>query len=437
MAAGIEGGPRENPYYPVDPGKILEMDELTALTQTPSSGRAAFNWSSLQQVSGREVLELTDGLTNPDRVFKRLRPYFSHLAGQNWANPEEMMESMLTGNAKVNKPHHGIKGTITGLTLVPFWRNIQDEIVRDAPLNKKILQQVEDDFDVADDEKPPKENNWCIGSSWACRRACLIGTGQNYMPMSFKTKFAKAMALKRDPVAFLSALALNTSSFAKREAKKGRQAFVRLNMLSDIPWEIVFPDLFPMFPGVTFYDYTKVNVAKRSIPANYDLTFSFNGINDDACRAALEAGHRIAVVFVSADPTRSAAPQGYKQSVKERATLPQSQWTIKGHKTRVDHAEIVESFGEMLTNPFNAKVGQVPLVDGDVTDFRAVDPAPSVVALSYKQPKLNKALTKDVETYIKHESRFAMQVVPVKKIGNALVTPHTPWQTPLTPVELE
>lgn len=434
-AAHVAGVTRENPYYPVDPGKIMEMDELTHLTQVPSTGRMAFQWSSLEQVSGHEVLELTDGLTDASRVFERLRPFFKHLKGQNWADPDEMIADILSTNAKVSKPHLGIKGTILGLTLVPFWRNTQAELVRDTRATPELLQQVENDFDVASDEKPPKEDNWCMGSSWACRRACLIGTGMNYQTGSFKTKFAKAHALKQDPVAFLSALAMSVALFSTKEARAGRQAFVRLNMLSDIPWEIVFPDLFTMFPDVTFYDYTKVNVAKRKIPKNYDLTFSFNGINDDACRAALEAGHRIAVVFVSADPTRKAGPQGWKQSVKERKTLPRSQWTMKGKKTRVDYEEIVESFGEILTNPFKARVGAVPLVDGDVTDYRAADPAPSVVALSYKQPRYNRVLTEEVETYIKHESRFAMHVVPVRRIGDALVTPHTPWQTPLTPEE--
>lgn len=408
-AAGV----RQNPYVDV-PESILELDELAELPEKPGSGASAFRVSGLEQVSGHEVLELTEGLSNPDEVFKRLRPYFEHLKGQNWATPETMVKSFLGGNDKVNKEKEGLDGTIKGLTLVPFWRNLQDGAVRDAPLNKAILKQIDSaGVEIAD---APKVGNWCVGSSWACRRACLIGVGNNYTQGSFKTKFAKCMALKQDPVAFCAALAMNCAIFGKKEKRAGRQAFVRLNMLSDIPWEVVFPDLFKIVPECLYYDYTKVDVSRRSIPKNYDLTFSYNGMNEGAVRRALEGGHRIAVVFVSADPRR---------------TQPRTVKTVANW--RLDYAEIAEMFGTTTRDPFGANVGEVPLVDGDSSDFRAVDPAPSIVALSYKSPG---GVSPEARHKIRYESKFAT-VVPVKRLGDALVTAHTPLQVPFLPADTD
>lgn len=419
-AVDAAGLPRDNPYYDITPFSLMGMDELVDLKQTPSSGRAAFNASGLGQVSGLEVMQLTDGLRDPTEAFERLYPYFKHLEGSNWKSPEKMMRSFLGGNEKVNEPRAGVKGNIKGLTLVPYWRNLQDEAVFRARSNAATMKEFEENFDVdprnADGTSAiPYEFNWCIGSSWACRRACLIGTGNNYQPMSFKTKFAKATALKADPVAFCAMLALNVSQFHGAQRKAGKQAFVRLNMLSDIPWEIVFPDLFTMHPKVQFYDYTKVDVAKRNIPRNYDLTYSFNGTNEAGCKAALRAGHRIATVFVSADASLSP----YKK--------PQ----------RVSFEEAVDHFGGVLNNPFGANM-DVALVNGNENDFRPIDPAPSVVFLSYKGPK---GVPEAEERKIRTESGFAVQVVPVRRIEmgdlSVMLTSSDPYESPFSPREID
>lgn len=410
---------RGNPYVELPPA-FADLEDLVKLkSKKAASGAVAFRVSGLEQVSGQEIMELTDGLTDPSEVFERLEPYFEHLEGANWKDAASLVQSMIGGNEKVNKRAEGVQGTIKGLTLVPFWRNLQDELVEEAPLDKKVLQDIEADFDI---EKPPRVGNWCAGSSWACRRACLIGTGNNYQPRSFKTKFAKAAALKGDPVAFMSALAMNIEQFDKAQRRNGKTAFVRLNMLTDIPWEIVCPDLFTLFPDVQFYDYTKVDVSTRDIPSNYDLTFSFSGTNEGACRKALEAGHRVAVVMVSANPKRTP----YRKD------------------KRISFGEVVEAIGTEMENPFGARIGSVPIVDGDVTDFRAVDPAPSIVVLSYKGPK---GVPPDTERKIRFESKFAVPVdtrdnprgkttvIPVKRMGSVYLTAHTPLQQPFMPSE--
>ena len=419
-AVDAAGLPRDNPYYDITPFSLLGMDELVDLTQKRSSGRSAFRESGLKQVSGLEVMHLTDGLRDPQPAFERLRSKFKHLSGENWRSAQGMMRSFLGGNEKVNEPRAGVNGNIKGLTLVPYWRNVQADAVRKAEANAVTMQEFEENFDI-DPRNPngtlaiPPDSNWCNGSSWACRRACLIGTGNNYQPMSFKTKFAKSTALKEDPVAFCAMLAMNIDQFQRAQRKAGKQAFVRLNMLSDIPWEIVFPDLFNLFPNVQFYDYTKVGVHKRNIPRNYDLTFSFNGINEGLCREALEVGHRIATVFVSADASRTP----YKKD------------------QRVTFEEALDHFGGVLHKPFGADM-DVALVNGNENDFRPIDPAPSVVFLSYKGPK---GVPEVEERKIRFESGFAVQVVPVRRIQmgdlSVMLTSSDPYESPFSPVEID
>jgi len=126
-----------------------------------------------------------------------------------------------------------------------------------------------------------------------------------------------------------------------RSAKrKGMTPLVRLNGTTDIRWETIKTDdgrtIFDRFPGVQFYDYTKI-ANRRDIPANYDLTFSWSGVGafPEYAKRAISAGMRVAVVF------------------RDRGTIP-------------------ASFMGMRT------------VDGDDSDIRHLDPQGVVVALYAK-----------------------------------------------------
>jgi hypothetical protein len=81
---------------------------------------------------------------------------------------------------------------------------------------------------------------------------------------------------------------------------------VRLNGTSDLSPELfVDPDtglnVLQLFPNVQFYDYTKVykRIALMEKYPNYDLTFSYDGYNDEECKKFLENGGKVAVVFFS------------------------------------------------------------------------------------------------------------------------------------------
>jgi hypothetical protein len=76
----------------------------------------------------------------------------------------------------------------------------------------------------------------------------------------------------------------------------------RLNGTSDIRWEAVRVaawggrTVFDVFPGVQFYDYTKIP-NRFHVPANYALTFSLADGNDLQAHAAIARGLNVAVVF--------------------------------------------------------------------------------------------------------------------------------------------
>jgi hypothetical protein len=90
-----------------------------------------------------------------------------------------------------------------------------------------------------------------------------------------------------------------------------------------------------MFPTVQFYDYTKH--PKRNPPKNYDLTYSFSGITPEkiTLKGVSQPGARVAVVF------------------HRREDIPA---TFRGW----------------------------PVVDGDDTDVRHIEPSGVVVALYAK-----------------------------------------------------
>jgi len=89
---------------------------------------------------------------------------------------------------------------------------------------------------------------------------------------------------------------------AIRMAKKlGLIPVFRLNGTSDLSWEkydmIPGQNVFDCFPGVQFYDYTKVLGRKTKMYANYHLTFSKADGNDSDVAEALLQGMSVVAVY--------------------------------------------------------------------------------------------------------------------------------------------
>lgn len=308
-------------------------------------------------VTWADVGAVSKGFNDFTHVHRVLKPYFPPI--EVYSTPVLMAKAFIGQNYKTSKEVEGFAGKVMGLSLAPYWKATDP---------------------MASVETPPRgAANLCAGSNPECRKACLVTTGRN-IGYAVGIKYNRTRALMNHPVEFCSMLAWSMQKFFARALNQDFRSFVRLNVYSDIPWEIFFPDLFRAFPAVQVYDYTKVE--RRTGPSNYDLTFSYSGTNEKQALRELDRGRRVAVVFL-----RKRMMKG-----KKRVFVPFVKGaTFWGHR----------------------------VVDGDISDLRPLDPAPSIVGLGYKTPKEEHIDVKDLGAF----------VVPVQEIEGQLVAPHSARQS--------
>lgn len=145
----------------------------------------------------------------------------------------------------------------------------------------------------------------CASRSEGCTKACLYSAGMGQVHNVQKARIAKTKAFFQDRNTFKDMLIRELNSAENKGYKVNKRIAVRLNVLSDIMWEKVFPDIFRMFTNVQFYDYTKH--AKRMMqfcsqedwPSNYHLTFSRSESNQDKAISILKQKGNVAIVFDS------------------------------------------------------------------------------------------------------------------------------------------
>jgi hypothetical protein len=173
--------------------------------------------------------------------------------------------------------------------------------------------------------------NMCPKASEACSKYCLFGQGRGRMNAVQQARFAKTYFFKSEPERFKAQLTKEIETFVKSAERKGFKPAIRLNGYSDIPsLGIEFAKL---FPEVTFYDYTKlIGTLKKELPSNYHLTFSRSESNEAECKEAIALGFNVAVLFEN---------------------RPKTFWGL-------------------------------PVIDGDETDARFLDPKGVIVGLSPK-----------------------------------------------------
>lgn len=197
--------------------------------------------------------------------------------------------------------------------------------------------------------------NVCPHASESCILACLNLAGRGGIFRAGEStnaiqdaRIARTQFFHADREAFLLQLCDEISRFIRRCENAGMTPAIRLNGTSDLPWEkfpvLTYPNVFAMFSRVQFYDYTKWPVRLRASVAdipNYSLTFSLSEhpASEDRAVDALAGGTNVAVVF----------------DIPKGRELP------------------AEYFG-------------VPVIDGDVTDLRYMDPTGVVVGLRAKGP---------------------------------------------------
>lgn len=191
--------------------------------------------------------------------------------------------------------------------------------------------------------------NVCPMATAGCRKACLHTAGNPaYMAGKRKARIARTRHFFADRPAFMARLVREIERHEARAAREGMACGVRLNATSDVRWETVtcerngqrYENVMVAFPDVQFYDYTKIANRKR-LPANYHLTFSLAETNDAAAKLASDNGMNVAVAF---------------------------------HVPR----------GKPLPSMYPVGGKWLPVLDGDVHDYRPADPRGHVVGLRAK-----------------------------------------------------
>jgi hypothetical protein len=191
--------------------------------------------------------------------------------------------------------------------------------------------------------------NLCANAVIAgCVKPCLFTAGRGAMSNVMLSRLRKTLYFNQYRKQFMAQLDRELRLERNKAKRKGYKLIVRLNGTSDIRWENIpvagyaGRNIMEAFNDIQFYDYTKLS-NRKNIPSNYDLTFSYSGVSEylPFVQKAVANGERIAVVF------------------RNRA--------------------IVDA---MLANG-ESFLG-LPVVDGDNTDIRHLDPKGAVVALYAK-----------------------------------------------------
>ena len=189
--------------------------------------------------------------------------------------------------------------------------------------------------------------NLCAMAELArCAGPCLFSAGRGAMNCVMLSRLRKTLYFLQYRELFMAQLKREIEALEALSHRQGWKLVVRPNGTSDIRWEnIPVPNarnIMEAFPSVQFYDYTKI-ANRRNVPANYDLTFSYSGAPEylPFVHKAIANGERIAVVF------------------RNRSIV----------QAMLDNGETFLG---------------LPVVDGDDSDIRHMDPKGAIVALYAK-----------------------------------------------------
>jgi len=179
----------------------------------------------------------------------------------------------------------------------------------------------------------------CPSRSKACEASCLgVVSGRGRMSSTRASRIAKTKLLFEDPYRFFMKLYQEVDRACRKHGSW--QLALRCNVLSDINWGGISPEL-STFPIVR-YDYTKMY---RYLFYGHDIhyTFSYSGHNARLCYATLRRGVNVAVVV--------------SEEVKKACLFKGSIDIFEGH---------------------------YPVLDGDLSESRWLDPRGHIVLLRGK-----------------------------------------------------
>jgi hypothetical protein len=139
----------------------------------------------------------------------------------------------------------------------------------------------------------------CPHRSPGCELACLNTSGMGVFSNVQEARINKSKFLIERRADFLAQLEKELVNLNK-QAGKGKQIAVRLNVLSDLPWHNLID--MSKFQNLKFYDYTPnvkrmMEFLRGELPANYHLTFSRKENNQSLVELVASMGGNVAVVF--------------------------------------------------------------------------------------------------------------------------------------------
>lgn len=138
--------------------------------------------------------------------------------------------------------------------------------------------------------------NFCENAGF-CSRVCnLWFSGRTLYPKTRRAMMNRSRYFIEDRAGFERDLRRELTNFQRLAERKGMTPLGRLNVATDLDWSHIVDE----FPGITFYDYTKVLSRVGNTPDNYHLTYSINERSDwRSVSRLLNHGFNCSVVFDS------------------------------------------------------------------------------------------------------------------------------------------
>jgi hypothetical protein len=183
--------------------------------------------------------------------------------------------------------------------------------------------------------------NLCAMSQLAgCESGCLNTAGRGRFNTTQLARMRKTLLLALDPVLFGELLRKDIDRLVKQATNKGFQPCLRLNGTSDTDWFKRYPEILQsaIDQGVKVYDYTKIPRHIYTKHDQYHLTLSYSEHNPAYTKLILECA----------------------------ALYPEINLAVV--------------FRDKLPDNFLGR----PVIDGDETDLRFLDPSGVVIGLKAK-----------------------------------------------------
>lgn len=187
------------------------------------------------------------------------------------------------------------------------------------------------------------ETQLCPASTPGCRSICLVTeSGRGIMESVRKARREKTNWLYSNMTSFDFQLSKDINALRNKAKRLGKRPAIRLNGGSDLDWS----RFYETYQDVMFWEYTKrpdMAIKLSKAYGNVHMTYSDNENTTDRIRGQMLAnGINIAMVFDVWSRHSGALPE---------------------------------------------KVGNVPVIDGDTSDLRFLDPKGVIVGLRLKSAK--------------------------------------------------